>query len=207
MPRPMAFDTDQQAPVPPTGEGWPPPPTDEPMPGWPAPPVAEAPAAWPEPEVVADPAVPLPGTFAFGPSSSARAAGRGLRVVVAAVAFAGAAFAGYTVMSGGDEPAPPPAAPVAVKPKAKPVVLTTNPNVVNSMLKNMATAEESYFVDNGTYTAKMSVLQEEGVVLDKRVKASVVRASASGFCLRAAGAGTLVRYYSSKTGKVSRTAC
>jgi len=145
------------------------------------------------------PYAPVPPSFAFGPGASSRrgVSGKAVAAVVAVVVAGAGAFAGYSMLGGAD------AAPAAVKTKA------TDPRVLGGVLKNLATAEESYATDHdGRYTTKMNLLQNEGFASEKGVEASVVRAGDinTGYCLQAVGA-TLALYYDSATGAVSKKAC
>lgn len=69
---------------------------------------------------------------------------------------------------------------------------------VGATLKNMATAEESYAVENQRYTKSVADLEAQGFEPGE-VRASVVSASATRFCLKVSGGG-LTLYYDSAIG-------
>lgn len=160
------------------------------------------------------PLAPPMTDFAFGQPSSGRQVNVRLVGAVAAVAvLAGGGFVAMKAL-GGHDAAPPATITVKRQPAKAPVKapaakpgLTTSPDVVLGVLRNAATAEESYFIDNTRYTTRLADLTEQGLPADARVKVRVVSADARRFCLNATGATPLSYWYDSRTGKVSRTAC
>lgn len=111
---------------------------------------------------------------------------------------------------GSDDPAAPPSPPATTAvagPVVTPTFLTRDPQVIASTLRNAATAEESYFLDAGTYTKKMADLVAEGLPSETRVKLRIISASKTRYCLSGEGRAGLVYYYDSKDGKITRTPC
>jgi len=164
----------------------------------------------PTPAVPAAPPAPPLTDFAFGAPSSGRQVNvRLVGAVAAVVVLAGGGVVAMKAM-GGHDAAPAPVVVVKRPPAKAPVAkpgLTTSPDVVLSVLRNAATAEESYFIDNTRYTTRLADLTEQGLPANARVKLRVVSADARRFCLNATGAAPLSFWYDSRTGKVGRTAC
>ena len=136
-----------------------------------------------------------------------------LGAVVAAAVLGGAGYFAVGALGGTDEPASVRSVPTAPAPKptAKAAVkpaLTTRPADLGFVLRNLATAQEVVLMDTGTYTKDVKALEGEfGKVFATNVRYSVVAASKTRHCLRASGAGTLVAYYDSATGKVTTAPC
>ena len=80
-----------------------------------------------------------------------------------------------------------------------------------SALKNMATAEETYLVDQGTYGATLANLTANGFRYSTADVTPVVvsATAATSYCLKATSAhdSSIVWYYSSDVGAPSTTAC
>ena len=69
---------------------------------------------------------------------------------------------------------------------------------LETALKNAATAEEAYAVDNLTYTASLTDLEATGLKLPSDITLEVVAATDSSYCLEASLDGT-VMYLDSET--------
>ena len=81
---------------------------------------------------------------------------------------------------------------------------------VDSAVKNMATAEESWLTSNTAYTTSVSNLQAEGFTFSAaEVSPDVVSASGTAYCLHAESLhdATIDAWYSSSVGAPQKTAC
>jgi type IV pilus assembly protein PilA len=84
---------------------------------------------------------------------------------------------------------------------------------VQSALKNAATAQETYLVDNGTYTGDLSGLTGNGFRLSTAdvtmADADITATGASSYCMRATSAhdSGIVYYYDSNVGAPSTASC
>lgn len=83
---------------------------------------------------------------------------------------------------------------------------------LESALKNMATAQESWLTANSTYTTSVSDLQTEGFTYSVNdVTPTIVStpASATYYCLKAVSVHdtSIIRYYSSRVGRPEAAAC
>lgn len=81
---------------------------------------------------------------------------------------------------------------------------------LESALKNMATAEESWLTANPTYTTSVPNLVTEGFTYSSAdVTPSVVSATGTAYCLKAVSGHdtTIIRYYSSAVGRPETAAC
>ena len=77
---------------------------------------------------------------------------------------------------------------------------------IKSDLKSLATAQETYFVDEGTYLADDESLTEFTETEDVTVE--MVYANAQTFCAKGTSTGTeAVWYYDSANGGLTETAC
>ncbi len=80
-------------------------------------------------------------------------------------------------------------------------------SALGSQLYAAASAEESYRLESGAYTANVADLAAQGMKAEPGVTMTVVSADASRFCLRAGGVGTLFLYYDSVRGRPGTDAC
>lgn len=83
---------------------------------------------------------------------------------------------------------------------------------VQTNARNMATAQEAYFVDNNTYTSSVADLLNFGYSQSANVTPSIPTANSTTFVVQAAaasgcGAGTGVATYDQATGLISLTKC
>jgi type IV pilus assembly protein PilA len=60
---------------------------------------------------------------------------------------------------------------------------------VEAALRNAATAEQTYFVENQTYTADLAALGQMGFNASDGVEVRVASADATGFCIDSVSAG------------------
>ena len=91
----------------------------------------------------------------------------------------------------------------AAHPKAERVSISA----LGSQLYAAASAEESYRLEVGAYTANVADLAVQGMKAEPGVTVTVVSADASRFCLRAGGVGKLFLYYDSARGRPGTDAC
>lgn len=83
---------------------------------------------------------------------------------------------------------------------------------VQTNARNMATAQEAYFVDNHTYTSSVADLLNFGYSQSANVTPSIPTANSTTFVVQAAaangcGASTGVATYDQATGQISLTKC
>jgi len=83
---------------------------------------------------------------------------------------------------------------------------------VQTNARNMATAQEAYFVDNNTYTSSVADLLSFGYSQSANVTPSVPTANSTTFVVQAAaasgcGAGSGVATYDQATGQITLTKC
>jgi ABC-type glycerol-3-phosphate transport system substrate-binding protein len=89
----------------------------------------------------------------------------------------------------------------------KPATARTSISALGSQLYAAASAEESYRLESGAYTANAADLTAQGMKAEPGVTVTVVSADASRFCLRAGGVGKLFLYYDSARGRPGTDAC
>jgi hypothetical protein len=147
-----------------------------------------------------------PRDFTLGPPAAHAPRPRN-RLLVVAVATVVAGAGVWFAAGGSGGKADVKSTPAPRPPVSERLLLTKDPDVLLSTLRNAATAEESYAADSGRYTGNVADLNAQGLSPDPRVKVTVVSAAGRHYCLEAAGAGALARWYDSATGRTSATAC
>jgi hypothetical protein len=125
--------------------------------------------------------------------------GRGrLLGALAAVLVAGVAAGAFLFLSGGDE------APVAApRPTATTQPKTDPKSLINKALIMAANAQEAYFVDEGGYTPRLKDLEAGGYVPTPGVRITILSATKTRYCMKAASSGWAL-FYASDGGGVTK---